>query len=108
MSNSTPNNRMSLAGVAGVAGPVITALIAIAGWVFSVSETTAVNAKAIDSIEKKAEKSYEKLHSSIRDLQENQRRDMGEIREELRYLNSRIDTVIEKKPYTRPALYAEM
>lgn len=81
----------------GLAGPIITALIAIAGWVFSISNTTAVNSQRIDDLEKTTDKSYETLHKTIQQLQEDQRRDLSEIRKELRYLNNRIDAAITVK-----------
>ena len=79
-------------------GVIITIMIAAFGWVFAVSERTAVNEKSIESLEKATESGFEKLDSSIRSLQTFQREDMSEIRLELRALNTRIDEVIEKKP----------
>lgn len=81
----------------GLAGPIVTALIAIAGWVFSISNTTAINSQRLDDLEKATDKSYETLQQTIEKLQNAQSRDLSEIRKELRYLNNRIDAAITSK-----------
>lgn len=80
-----------------LAGPILTALLAISGWIFSISNETSLNTQRIEALESKTDRSFEKLQQSLKNLEQNQRKDMQEIRKELRYLNSRIDTVIEKK-----------
>lgn len=80
-----------------LAGPILTAFLAISGWIFSISSATSLNTQRIEALESKTDRSFEKLQQSLKNLEQNQRKDMQEIRKELRYLNSRIDTVIEKK-----------
>lgn len=97
----TPRTKKSV-GVLSVLIPVVMSVIA---WLYGVGKDTAINSSAIKAFQESNTQQYQKLDQSIKDLQSSQRQDMSEIREELRYMNSRIDGVFEKKSLARAAIH---